>query len=570
MSEKLTDYGKEITRLALDIAKTAEPYAQKAPELASSIGFIKSFVAEKVAQNQPEIMVYGIYNAGKSSIINELIGRDEAEVNDKPTTDRVQYFTFNGYRIADTPGVGAPIEHEQITQEHLRKADVVIFVMSNTGSHDLAQNYTRIKEIHDSDKKVIIVLNDKSGSLNKPGDTSIDEIKLKIGQNLNEVGLRNKFDIVTVNALRARRGRVENKPKLYEMSNMDELVQVITQELKNSGRGRLWCTMIAQIINESGKILAAIDGIMQHTVSEDKIKNYLDLVREQEKCLRSDINSYIDRRMQGLAATLPGTIWAMRNDAGGARNEVNRAVAESITLIREQLRDLLGNMKVILNDNAQDFGMALGEAAPAENMVVRCSSADSQEVLQALEKCLSDKNGAYDSEFSENLPAPTSGDWSRNTTDALVNASLAATALKTILPSLGLKVLVPYAGPVLAVVGVLATLFASGNRSGYDPRKVAEIRNRQEQARLQAETQARTELEHKCRYMCMNISDQLKSNISRMVSEVSKLLTAPCRNMAFQAREDSGRLVECREKTQTNISALEDLRDLLKSEITDK
>ena len=111
-SERLTNYGEEIANLALDLVKTAEPYSEKSPELASSLEFIKSFVAEKVSQNQPEIMVYGIYNAGKSSIINELIGRDEAEVNDKPTTDRVQYFTFNGYCIADTPGVGAPIEHE--------------------------------------------------------------------------------------------------------------------------------------------------------------------------------------------------------------------------------------------------------------------------------------------------------------------------------------------------------------------------------------------------------------------------------------------------------------------------
>ena len=97
-------------------------------------------------------MVYGIYNAGKSSIINEMIGADKAVVDDKPTTDKVTYYDFNGYRIADTPGVGAPIAHEKITQEHLKKADVVIFVMSSTGSHDKAQNYERIRDIYNSGK----------------------------------------------------------------------------------------------------------------------------------------------------------------------------------------------------------------------------------------------------------------------------------------------------------------------------------------------------------------------------------------------------------------------------------
>ena len=564
-SERLTNYGEEIANLALDLVKTAEPYSEKAPELASSLEFIKSFVAEKVSQNQPEIMVYGIYNAGKSSIINELIGWDEAEVNDKPTTDRVQYFTFNGYRIADTPGVGAPIEHEQITQEHLRKADVVIFVMSNTGSHDLAQNYTRIREIYDSDKKVIIVLNDKSGSLNKPGDTSIDEIKLKIGQNLNQVGLSNKFHIVTVNASRARKGRLENKPKLYELSNMDELVQVITQELKNSGRGRLWCSMIAQLVTESGKVAASLDGIMKHTVSEDKIRNYLDLVREQERCLRSDINSYIDRRMQSAASALPGTIWNMRDNPERAREAVNQAVEENITLIREQLRTLLGNMKDILSDNAQDFGMTLGDASSAENADLKCSPADCQEVLNALEKCLSQRGGSFDSQFAEKLSSQSGG-----ASNSLMAAPILAPALTKLLPALGLKVLVPYAGPVLLAVGVLSALFGGGSRREDDAEDEAYRRNQAEQARLQAEMQARNELENKCRYMCMNISDQIKSNISRIVSEVSKMLTAPCRNLAFQAREETGRLLECREKVQNGISALENLRDILKSEELNK
>ncbi|MEE3423475.1 MAG: hypothetical protein VZR11_12350, partial [Succinimonas sp.] len=293
-------------------------------------------------------------------------------------------------------------------------------------------------------------------------------------------------------------------------------------------------------------------------------KNYLDLVRDQERCLRSDINSYIDRRMQSAAATLPGTIWAMRDDTEKAREAVNQTVEENITLIREHLRDLLGSMKDILNDNAQDFGMALGDAAPSENMDLQCSPADCQEVLNVLDKCLSQKGSAFDSEFADKLPARN--DSKESSSGILAGSVLAASAITKILPSLGLKVLVPYAGPVLMAVGVLAALFGGGSDDGPD----IEYLNQAEQARLQAEMQARNELENKCRYMCMNISDQFKSSISRMVSEVSRMLTAPCRNMAFQAREENGRLLECREKVQNGISALENLRDILKSEELNK
>ena len=41
---------------------------------------------------------------------------------------------WNGYTLADTPGVGAPMDHEKITDENLKKADIVLFVMSTTGS----------------------------------------------------------------------------------------------------------------------------------------------------------------------------------------------------------------------------------------------------------------------------------------------------------------------------------------------------------------------------------------------------------------------------------------------------
>lgn len=84
-------------------------------EVASGRKSIEEIYRSKLADLRPEIMVYGIYNAGKSSIINELIQSDRAAVSDRPMTDKVDYYEWNGYRLADTPGVGAPIEHENVT-----------------------------------------------------------------------------------------------------------------------------------------------------------------------------------------------------------------------------------------------------------------------------------------------------------------------------------------------------------------------------------------------------------------------------------------------------------------------
>lgn len=69
---------------------------------------IEGIYETKLVNLKPRIMVYGIYNAGKSSIINELIREDRAEVADRPMTYKVDSYEWNGYILDDAPGVGAP------------------------------------------------------------------------------------------------------------------------------------------------------------------------------------------------------------------------------------------------------------------------------------------------------------------------------------------------------------------------------------------------------------------------------------------------------------------------------
>ena len=163
MESKIINYPELIKEKYLTLQEITEPYMDNVPQIKSIMKDIQSLYDVKLKNLKPQVMVYGIYNAGKSSIINELLKADKAIVNDKPTTDKIDYYEWNGYEIADTPGVGAPIEHEEVTNEHLKKADVVLFVMSTTGSNEKAENYTRMKNIVDAGKKVIIILNDKNG-----------------------------------------------------------------------------------------------------------------------------------------------------------------------------------------------------------------------------------------------------------------------------------------------------------------------------------------------------------------------------------------------------------------------
>lgn len=228
----LLDYKSVLDRNKNTLLNILKPYSDDYPKLSHVINNIEEIYNHKLTNIKPYIMVYGIYNAGKSSIINELLGSDEAKVNDKPETAVVQEFEWNGYTLADTPGVGAPMDHEKITDENLKKADIVLFVMSTTGSTEKKDNYDRLKEIVNLGKKVIIILNDKNGDL-YTNDSELQIIERKVKDNLQAVGLqRDDFVITIVNAKRANKGRIENKEKLIEKSNIQELKNILLSELK--------------------------------------------------------------------------------------------------------------------------------------------------------------------------------------------------------------------------------------------------------------------------------------------------------------------------------------------------
>ena len=554
MSEKLIDFPSQIKDLASLVTTVTYPYCERSKELGNRIDYINNYVRDKLSQVQPEIMVYGIYNAGKSSIINEMIGADKAVVDDKPTTDKVTYYDFNGYRIADTPGVGAPIAHEKITQEHLKKADVVIFVMSSTGSHDKAQNYERIRDIYNSGKKVIIVLNDKDGKLNDSSDTehTIELIKLKIGQNLNKVGLENKFQIIAVNALRARTARLKNNSNLYLKSNMSELIDVITHEIKNSDSAHKWRTTVFQIADECRKVLTELDKIDQSSLSEKEIKNFTDLVRQQEERQRNDINSFIERKMKIMSATLPDTIWSQKSNQVMAQNTLKQMIDDNIQQVREKLLELLRHTKELLDENSVRLKIQLKNTCESEELLDNVNYEEEwNELIELI------KEGAH-SPINEEF-----GDYRDNTDGSSSNSLGILTALGT---STVAKIASshPYVAAAIAAVSLIFSLFGKGN-SGPSNGELAKEHNNIENARVQAEMQARNELEHKCRYLCMNLEDKIKLAVSDCMSEASKRIITPFKELASKIQSENGKLLECIDTVKQVIYNLDDIGEQLKS-----
>lgn len=260
-----------------------------------------------VSDIHPRIMLFGIYNAGKSTLINALIGKEEAKVADVPMTYAIDEYKWQDYILYDTPGIDAPIEHESVSIEHRNKCDVIIFVMSTNGTFDTEKNYTQMIEIIKQEKRLIIVLNNKSGLKAEAHQAEIMQIKAKIFENLRNAAknlalekLIQSYDVFLVNAKTALKGKLEQKAKLVEISGILSLEDEIRNQIAHTHS----VYILKQLVNKN--INPYIDRLIQYfqkklvDTTQKSIESFLTKVYEKIKLILHKITSYIYRRADGL------------------------------------------------------------------------------------------------------------------------------------------------------------------------------------------------------------------------------------------------------------------------------
>ena len=84
--------------------------------------------------NPFSIFICGEFNAGKSSLLNQLNNQDIANVGFLPTTQEIESYKpegFGGLVFIDSPGTNSIIEqHQELTENYLQQADIILFVTS--------------------------------------------------------------------------------------------------------------------------------------------------------------------------------------------------------------------------------------------------------------------------------------------------------------------------------------------------------------------------------------------------------------------------------------------------------
>lgn len=531
MESKLIDFKKQLNDILTRLKEDTAPYMEKMPIVAAKMADIEKLYKEKIENTKPQIMFFGLYNAGKSSLLNELLRDDVAKVADVPTTDHVDYYNWRGYTIADTPGVGAPIEHEEVTNEAIRKADVVLFVMTNAGSFEKKENYVRMKDIIDAGKKIIIVINDKSNFLPQECYEEMMQVQQKIYDNMMTLDIDNvkeRFTILFVNAKLAHKGRTANKPLLWEKSQIAELESYILSEMKNSDDFAVIRHAIYEINQDVEAIVEAIREQLSQVDTNPEymaIQKVLNGLHNAKIQVRKNMSDFISSQTNKLGVTLPDAIWAVKEDQAKIDQTVQQAQQNLSEKVKAHLEDQL---QTVVDDLSMDWTNFVVEMQKLEAQRIRVDepqveAAQSTEIPEENTDFIKESMGAWAeskmdaetartiaSEGTQLLEGMMKGVGFKIGKGGLGKYLLKKTGLGTFIKSVPFIAQVPVPPLEIVILGYTALKHFLGDDGAYErARAQAERENAMAEAKAQAEEQARQALQQKCLYMVDDIKENL-------------------------------------------------------------
>ena len=248
------------------------------------------------------LVVVGEFNAGKSAVINALVGERVLEEGPTPTTSRIQLVKHGSERsrtpaggdyeeitlpveilremsVVDTPGTNAVVRgHEALTREFVPRSDLVLFVTSADRPFTETER-TFLESIRDWGKKVVVAVN-KTDILEKPDDVRkvVEFVRDKLRELL---GLRP--EVFAVSARQAWKTKAAGVAPNPATTGFGALEAYLTRTLDDAERLRV------KLQSALGAAERAADG------AAEGVKSRLSLVTEDEATLKEIDNQLLQQ-----------------------------------------------------------------------------------------------------------------------------------------------------------------------------------------------------------------------------------------------------------------------------------
>ena len=318
------------------------------------------------------LVVLGEYNAGKSSLLNALLGETVAPEGVTPTTDRVTILSWGPearetesgptllrrthpspllreVALVDTPGTNAIItRHQELTERFVPRADLVLFVTS--ADRPFTESERAFLELIASwGKKITIVVN-KLDILEEEAER--EKVLAYVRDHAQET-LHTTPDVFGVMSRRASKARAAGDADALRASGLPQLEDHIRGQLEDAERIRLKLLSpigvgrrVAEVAQ--GVVAGRLDLLAQDRRTLEEIERQQ---RQFEKDMRREGASYL-ARIKTILLEIERRGEVFFDDVVRIRNVVTLMNTERV---RDQFE------KRVLRDADREIDQAVGE-----------------------------------------------------------------------------------------------------------------------------------------------------------------------------------------------------------------
>lgn len=517
---------------------------------------VEEIFEDKKTKADAVIMVYGVYNAGKSTLINALLGREDAETDDIPLTDRVSAYQWGQYSILDTPGVDAPIEHENITNAQMLKADAIIFVVDPVGTAEEAKTLSVLMDLQQAGKQVFLVLNEKKPIGEEDFIKLKDQTRERLQQIAAERGLRDvlkSIPIVRINAKRALQGQLKNQPKLVELSGYPAFEKQLREFLQSISPDDIYGRLKSQLVTFLKEYVAVLNGRSKSEI----VKSYDMLIRDisaEKAKLRQDIERELLRHKTSIYERSKSFM---------------RSIPDSCQAQIEKLLECAGKeVATHLNDNLQIFVNSVqGEIEKLQASLPKIAHKSIASTTPKLDTTAANPQGEGLTEASGMNPALLKGAIDQIAALAkpehiVGSLQLVKSAMPSLMKGIGTKTMekwattalakwIPYVGAVISAASIVFDLFSGDSEEDRLRQQTEEQQRAKERALQQMEDFAREISDGFETSMRDIIQSELETFFADVVTQVDSLRQA----FSDVERDNSQRLERLLEIQQIAASA---------------
>lgn len=174
----------------------------------------------------------GIYNSGKSSVLNALTNGQHFKVGDIPTTSTIDEFEYDGLVYVDTPGLNANDLDTETAQRAFKDATVILFVsnMISGGLTSAEADYLKqlseiLGGVENLRKQVVFAMS----NVHQISEGAIDRIVNEHKSNIKSVFGFEPDKVIVYDAVTYENGVQSNSAELIESSGIENLKNTISE-----------------------------------------------------------------------------------------------------------------------------------------------------------------------------------------------------------------------------------------------------------------------------------------------------------------------------------------------------